>query len=86
MITIDDKYLQAIPIPCKCPSPATLDIPTDVHPAVIPTLEEFKSLFSLELGHTNTTQHVVDTGSAPPIKVPPRPIPFHYTKRVQQQL
>ena len=42
--------------------------------------------FSQELGCTNTTQHTIDTGTAPPVKVPSRPIPFHYAERVHQQL
>ena len=86
MITIDDECPQAIPTPCKQTSIPTLDMPTNIHPALKPTLEEFKSLFSLELGCTNVTQHVIDTGNALPIKVPPRPIPFHYTEQVHQQL
>ena len=71
MITVDDERPQAIPTPCKQTSIPTLDMPTDIHPALKPTLEEFKSLFSLELGRTNTTQHVIDTGNALPIQVPP---------------
>ena len=86
MITIDDECPQAIPAPCKQTSTPTPDMPTNVHPALTPTLQEFKSLFSIELGHTNTTQHVIDTGNALPIKVLLCPIPFHNTKRVHQQL
>ena len=86
MITVDDECPQAIPTPCKQTSIPTLDKPTNIHPALTPTLEEFKSLFSLELGRTNVTQHVIDTGNALLIKVPSHPIPFHYTERVHQQL
>ena len=32
------------------------------------------------------TRHVIDTGEATPIKVPPRQIPFHYTEWVHAQL
>ena len=85
-ITVDDECPQAIPIPCKQTSIPTVDMPTDIHPALNATLEEFKSLFSPELGRTNTTEHIIDTGNALPIKVPPRPIPFHYSERVHQQL
>ena len=31
-------------------------------------------------------EHFIDTGNAIPVKVPPRPIPFHYTERVTKQL
>ena len=33
------------------------------------------------LDHTNTTQHVIDKSDAPPIKIPPHPIPFHYADK-----
>jgi len=85
-IMIDDEYPQAIPTPYKHTSLQTHDMPTDVHPALTPLLNTFKSLFSLELGCTNTTQYLIDTGNAQPTKVPPRPIPFHYAERVHRQL
>jgi len=59
---------------------------TNIHPALKATLEEFNFMFSLELGRTSTTQHAIDTGDAQPIKVPSRPIPFHYAEQVQLQL
>jgi len=43
-------------------------------------------LFSQQIGCTDITQHLIDTGDSPPVKVPPRPIPFHFVDRVQQQL
>ena len=77
-ITMDDEYPQEILTPCKHTSSLTLDMPTDTHQALTYVLEEFKSLFSTELGCTNTTQHIIDTGDTPPIKVPPHPI--HYAE------
>ena len=86
MITLDDELPQAIPTACTGTNPTTVDMPVDVHPALTPILQKFKSLFSTELGKTNITEHTIDTGEALPIKVPPRAIPFHYAERVHQQL
>ena len=33
-----------------------------------------------------TAEHFTDTGNATPVKVPPHPIPFHYTEQVIKQL
>ena len=49
-------------------------------------LQEYTTLFKQDLGHTTITHHVIDTGDSHPIKVPPRPIPFYYAERVNQQL
>ena len=86
MITLDDELPQAIPTACTGTNPTTVDMPVDVHPALTPILQKFKSLFSTELGKTNITEHTISTGEALPIKVPPRAIPFHYAERVHQQL
>ena len=86
MITMDDECPQAMPTACKHATSPTVDMPADVHPALTSVLQEFKSLFSRELGKTNTTEHTIDTSEALPIKVPPRPIPFHYAERVHHQL
>jgi len=59
---------------------------TDVHPSLKPIIQEFEVLFSKQLGQTNVTQHMIDTGDAAPIKVPPWQIPFHYAERVHAQL
>ena len=61
-------------------------MPSDVHPSLKPVLEEFKDLFSQQLGRTNVTEHMIDTGDALPIKIPPRQIPFHYVDKVHAQL
>jgi len=55
-------------------------------PSSLPCTKEFKSLFLVELGCTNITQYIIDTGNALPTKVPPRPILFYYAERVHQQL
>ena len=86
MITLDDELPQAIHTTCTGTSPTTVNMPVDVHPALIPTLQNFKSLISTELGKTYITEHTINTGEASPIKVPPRAIPFHYAERVHQQL
>ena len=46
----------------------------------------YKSLFSQQIGQTNITHHIIETGNAAPVKIPPRPIPFHYVDKVQKQL
>jgi len=61
-------------------------MPTDNHPAVGQVLQEHAAIFKQDLGHTTIIDHVIDTGNSHPIKVPPRPIPFHYAERVHQQL
>ena len=86
VITIDEDCPQAIPTKCKDHDPVTEDMPKDVHPSLLPVLEEFKELFSQQLGKTNVTEHTIDTGDARPIKVPPRQIPFHFADKVQAQL
>ena len=83
---MDDECPQAIPSACKNTISPIVDMPSDVHPALTTVLQEFKSLFSRELGKTRTTEHTIDTNEALPIKVPPRPIPFHYAEQVHQQL
>ena len=49
-------------------------------------LNDHAALLRCQLGKTNVTKHVTDTGDATPVKVPPRPIPFHYSEQVQRQL
>ena len=60
-------------------------MPSDVHPNLIPVLKEFKALFSQQIGKTNVAEHIIDTGDAVPIKIPPRQIPFHYADKVRAQ-
>ena len=86
LITVDDDCPQAIPTKCRDYDPNTVDMPSDVHPSLKPVLEEFKDLFSQQLGRTNVTEHMIDTGDALPIKIPPRQIPFHYVDKVHAQL
>lgn len=64
MITLDDECPQAIPVACKHTSSPTIDMPADVHPALMFVLQEFKSLFSMELGKTTTTEHTINSGEA----------------------
>jgi len=54
------------------------------------TCQQMFTLTSTMLSHTTScydvTYHVIDTGDATPIKVPPCPIPFHYVDKVHNQL
>ena len=48
---------------------------------------EFSDLFALdnsELGKTSLVSHCIDTGDSPPIKQPPRRLPFSLRQRVSQ--
>ena len=83
-IIIDDELPQALP--SKSTNSSQLDMPSDVHPALEQVIDEYRMLFSRNPGQTHITQHIIDTGNAPPVKVPPRPIPFHLVDQVQQQL
>ena len=83
-IIIDEELPQALP--SKSTNSGQLDMPSDVHPALEQVIEEYKMLFSHNPGQTGITQHIIDTGNALPVKVPPRPIPFHLVDQVQKQL
>ena len=86
MLTLDDELPQAIPTTVKYATVPSFDMPTVVHPDLHKIVEDHKLLFSQQLGKTTITTHVIDTGDAAPVKVPPRPIPFHYAERVHNQL
>ena len=86
LIAMDDDCPQAIPTTCKSHSSTTADMPSEVHPSLTPVLQEFKELFSQQLGKTNVAEHTIDTGDALPIRIPPRQIPFHYVDKVNAQL
>jgi len=50
-------------------------------------MESTKSFFPHNyIGRTTARQHIIDTGDAQPVKVPPTPIPFHLVDQVQCQL
>ena len=83
-LIIDDELPQALP--SRSTDSNISDLPEITHPAVAQVVEEYKSLFSQQIGQTNITHHFIDTGNAPPVKVQPRPIPFHYVDKVQKQL
>ena len=64
----------------------TLDMLTDYHPALRQVLQDNAMIFRKDLGRTTVTEHVIETGEASPVKVPARPIPFHYLEHVHNQL
>ena len=84
-LVLDNDYPQAIPYPATTLKPE-FDFPTDCHPLLKPVLEEHSAIFCKSLGRTSVTQHIIDTGNSQPIKVPPRPIPFHFADGVHKQL
>ena len=86
MLTHDDDLPQAIPTTLKNAHVPSFDMPTDVHPALQQLIENHRELFSEQLGKTSVTSHVIDTGDASPVRVPPRPIPFRYAETVHRQL
>ena len=81
----DNDYPQAIPHPTTTLKPE-LDMPTDYHPSLKQLLKEHSMIFRKTLGKTLAAQHIIDTGNSQPVKVPPRPIPFHFADRVHKQL
>ena len=83
-LIVDDELPQALP--SKSTVQSIPDLPKITHPAITHLIDEYKVLFSQQIGQTNIAHHIIDTGSAKPVKVPPCPIPFHYVDRVQKQL
>ena len=85
-LSLDDKLPQSLPTTAKSTSAMPIEMPEDVHPDLVHLINSYKQLFSTQLGKTTTMEHVIDTGEAASIKVPPRPIPFHYAERAHNQL
>ena len=86
MLVLDEDYPQAMPFKDTSTNPAEFDNPSDYHLTLGPVLKEHKGLFKLQLGRIHIAEHAIDTGDAPPVKVPPRPIPFQYQDHVHKQL
>ena len=63
-----------------------LDMSQNYHKSLELVLKEHAALFRCQLGRTNVAKHVIDTGDAPPVKLPSCPILFHYAEQVQSQL
>jgi len=85
-LTLDEDLPQAIPTKTNDSQQQSYDLPTDVYPDLSRVILDHKVLFSTQLGQTSVTNHVIDTGDATPMKVPPRPIPFYYVEKVNSQL
>ena len=83
LITMDDDCPQAIPTKHKDHKSTVEAMLNDVHPTLIPLLEE---LFSQQQGKTIVAEHTIDTGDTQPIRIPPRQIPFRYVDKVNAQL
>ena len=86
MLVLDGEYPQAAPFKDNTATHEEFDTPKDYHPALATVLKEHEDLFKTQLGTTDIAEHVIDTGDAEPVKVPPRPIPFQYQDRVRDQL
>ena len=61
-------------------------MPTEYHPALGAVLLDHHKVFKSRVGRTQVTKHIINTGDAAPVKVPPRPIPFHYQDKVHSLL
>lgn len=83
-LIVDEDLPQALPL--KSISHCHFDFPNNVHPALQAMSDEYKEVFSSQLGRATVTQHIIDTVDTQPVKVPPRPIPFHLVDQVQHQL
>ena len=86
MVVLDHDIPQAMPCSIKESHQVELGMPQNYHKSLELVLKEHAALFRCQLGRTNVAKHVIDTGDAPPVKMPSRPIPFHYTEQVQSQL
>ena len=82
-LTLDHELPQAIPSAVTS-NTLPVDMPTGIHPDLLHIINSHQQLFSTQLGKTTTIEHVIDTGEASPIKVPPRPIPFHFAEKVHK--
>ena len=60
-LIIDDKLPQALS--SKSTGPSISDLPQI-------TIEEYKLLFSQQIGRTNITHHIIDIGNASPVALP----------------
>ena len=85
MLVIDTDLPQAIPSKTSVPE-SDSDLPTDYHPSLESVLLEHRAIFRSQLGCASVAEHVIETGDAQPVKVPARPIPFHFKERVHTQL
>ena len=85
MLVLDDDIPQAVPCSVKNNQQMELDMPQKFHKALESVLNDHAALFRCQLGKTNVTKHVIDTDDATPVKVPPSPIPFHYSEQVQKK-
>ena len=83
-LVLDNDYPQTIPYPATVKP--ELDMPTDYDPSLELLLKERSAIFCKTLGRTSAVQHIIDTGNSQPVKVPPRPIPFHFADQVHKQL
>ena len=81
-----DEITQAVPCSVKDTPQVKSDMPQKYYKALKTVLNYHTALFRCQLDRTNVTQHVIDTSDGTPVKLPPRPIPFHYSERVQSQL
>ena len=86
MLLLDDDHPEAMPSKATSSLLGTLDMPTEYHPALRQVLQDHAMLFKSDLGCTTVAEHVIETGDAAPVKVPPRPVPFHYAGRVHKEL
>ena len=86
MVVLDEDCQQAVPFKDNATRNAELDTPKAYHPALGTVLKKHERLYQMQLGKTNVAEHVINTGDAPPVKVPPQPIPFQYQDCVQDQL
>ena len=58
-------------------------------PALAKFLQKYEGVFARDaddLGRTNVVQHYIETGDARPIKQPPRRVPVHKKKEVQEEV
>ena len=73
---LDGKCSQVMPFRNKETDKLGFDVPIEYRFVLGPVLQEYQKLFKRQLGQTHIREHVIDTGDASPIKVPPPPSLF----------
>ena len=86
ILVLDDDIPQSVLCSVRDNQEIELDMPQKFHKALESVPNNDATLFRCQLSKTNVTKHVIDTGDATPVKVPPHPISFHYSEQAQRQL
>ena len=79
---IEGQTTQVIYNTGKNTSGIPVDIPEDVHLDFVHIINNHKTCFLYSAGKITAMEHVIDTGEAASINIPPCPIQFYYIENV----